>query len=678
MTPPEPARDVRPLDGPQRPPAELRFADELAMLRESDRGDRPPGWALSMQAARRFVIGDERAGITRKFVGNPSLIDRSLVTLATNRGLMLVGEPGTAKSLLSELLAAAVSGCSTDTIQGGAATTEDQIKYSWNYALLVADGPSPRSLVPAPLLRGMAQGRIVRFEEITGCPLEVQDCLLSPLSDRVVAIPELTGPDGMVFARDGFNISGGLGAASCSCGAPGTCRHVVALVLAYQRASAPATELWSPGEFGDDALAEFAGARALASARRLRRAGYAARVRRSTTDDPVPRVDLPTRTVRFLAPHQLDYAHSDAAGRSHQEVVTLAVWAFRVADGLHRAADDVWVQVGGAPAATGESGLEAAVALADEVLLAGIANLGTGVSPRLTAVRRELDAAGLRWPLLAVEELGEQLAAYQERRAGHQARRVAELLAELHARHRAATWSGSALRVHVLGTEEPAETPLRRSRLTGLGCRVHATGAGRTSDVFLADADTATVLVLRRNWPAGQAADGGPLTGHDLASRRIGGAGLAALAAGNVVTGSAVRSASRLVRLAPGRVGRTTVTASSGEWDRLPVSLVVRDPAALARELDELPPGPIRPRVEAASVRVGRAASGRRHRARARPAGRRDRVHSGLACRGGAPRRGAPSPDVPTAAARGCPAPDIRRPHPGRRRPGPVGSSDGP
>ncbi|NUP51211.1 MAG: AAA domain-containing protein [Catenulispora sp.] len=190
----------------QRPAAEARYADELARLRASDTGERPPGWALSLRAARRFILGDEAAGISRKFVGDPSLIDRALVSLATSRGLMLVGEPGTAKSLLSELLAAAVSGDSTLTIQGGAATTEDQIKYSWNYALLVAEGPSNRSLVPAPLLRGMAEGRVVRFEEITRCPLEVQDCLLSPLSDRVLAIPELSGSDALVFAREGFNV----------------------------------------------------------------------------------------------------------------------------------------------------------------------------------------------------------------------------------------------------------------------------------------------------------------------------------------------------------------------------------------------------------------------------------------------------------------------------------------
>lgn len=189
----------------QRPPAEVRYVDELARLRAED-GPRPPGWALSLEAARRFVVGDESRGITRKFVGDPSLVDRALVTLATSRGLMLVGEPGTAKSLLSELLAAAVSGDSTLTIQGGAATTEDQIKYSWNYALLIAEGPSPRSLVPAPMVRGMSKGKLVRFEEITRCPLEVQDSLLSLLSERVVAIPELTGQDAMVFARDGFNV----------------------------------------------------------------------------------------------------------------------------------------------------------------------------------------------------------------------------------------------------------------------------------------------------------------------------------------------------------------------------------------------------------------------------------------------------------------------------------------
>jgi MoxR-like ATPase len=194
----------------QRPPAELQFREELELLLADDQTSGapvPPGWALSMQSVRKFIMGDDALGISSKFVGNPSLVDRAMVTLATTRGLMLVGEPGTAKSLLSELLSAAVSGVSTLTIQGGASLTEDQIKYSWNYALLVAEGPSLRALVPAPLYRGMQLGRVVRFEEITRCPIEVQDALLSMLSDRVLAIPELgEGDDAMLYATDGFNV----------------------------------------------------------------------------------------------------------------------------------------------------------------------------------------------------------------------------------------------------------------------------------------------------------------------------------------------------------------------------------------------------------------------------------------------------------------------------------------
>lgn len=190
----------------QRPPAEVQYADELARLRAQDSGPRPPGWLLSPRAVRTFVLGDPALGVRKKFVGSPSLVDRAMVTLATNRGLLLVGEPGTAKSLLSELLAAAISGSSTLTIQGGASTTEDQIKYSWNYALLLAEGPTSRALVPAPLYTGMKEGRLVRFEEITRCPAEVQDALLSILSDRVLVVGELEGEAGALFAREGFNV----------------------------------------------------------------------------------------------------------------------------------------------------------------------------------------------------------------------------------------------------------------------------------------------------------------------------------------------------------------------------------------------------------------------------------------------------------------------------------------
>lgn len=197
-----------------RQPAEQRYASELAALAASDKDPRPPGWNLSPRAVRTFILGSESSqksksdGITivKKFQGETAMIDRAIVTLMSNRGLLLVGEPGTAKSMLSELLSAAISGTSALTIQGTAGTTEDQIKYSWNYALLLAEGPSERALVPAPLYDGLKDGRLVRFEEITRCPPEIQDTLISVLSEKRLHIPELKGIDNIMYARPGFNI----------------------------------------------------------------------------------------------------------------------------------------------------------------------------------------------------------------------------------------------------------------------------------------------------------------------------------------------------------------------------------------------------------------------------------------------------------------------------------------
>lgn len=196
-----------------REPPEVRYADELQTLRAKDADDKPTGWLLSPRAVRAFIIGTENTGksqnaatVRRKFYGDDALVDRCIVTLMSNRGLLLVGEPGTAKSMLSELLAAAISGDSTLTIQGTAGTTEDQIKYSWNYALLLAEGPSPRALVPAPVYLGMQRGSVVRFEEVTRVQPEIQDALISVMSDKVVHVPELRGDDSAVFASKGFNI----------------------------------------------------------------------------------------------------------------------------------------------------------------------------------------------------------------------------------------------------------------------------------------------------------------------------------------------------------------------------------------------------------------------------------------------------------------------------------------
>ena len=189
-----------------RPPAEDLWAEELKLLAETDKDARPPGWKLSPRAVRTFICGGDKAKITRKFYGDDTLVERAVIGLASNRGLLLVGEPGTAKSMLSEFLSAAISGVSTNVIQGSAGTTEDSIKYSWNYALLLAEGPSLKALVASPLYVGMSEGLLVRFEEITRCPPEIQDSLVSVLSEKVMMVPELHGADRVLHARPGFNV----------------------------------------------------------------------------------------------------------------------------------------------------------------------------------------------------------------------------------------------------------------------------------------------------------------------------------------------------------------------------------------------------------------------------------------------------------------------------------------
>ncbi|MCC6557445.1 MAG: AAA family ATPase [Polyangiaceae bacterium] len=218
-----------------RPSAEVLHREELAALEASDTHPRPANWRLSPRAVATFILGSrgqrlKRAGskeepgsgaegaarrpgapdaeieISQKFFGDDALVERAVVTLASQRGLMLVGDPGTAKSMLSELLTAAISGTSLLTVQGSAATTEDNIKYSWNYALLLARGPVPEALVPSPLHTAMREGKLCRFEELTRCPLEVQDSLVSVMSDKVLLVPELRGDDAVVFAAEGFNL----------------------------------------------------------------------------------------------------------------------------------------------------------------------------------------------------------------------------------------------------------------------------------------------------------------------------------------------------------------------------------------------------------------------------------------------------------------------------------------
>jgi MoxR-like ATPase len=190
-----------------RLPAEKLYEEELHELKKHDCGHVPAGWKLSPKAVLTFITGGNAGAmnITPKYIGNQRLIEMAIASLMTDRALLLIGEPGTAKSMLSELLAAAIHADSGKIIQGTAGTTEDQVKYSWNYAMLLANGPTREALVKSPIFRAMESGTIARFEEISRCASEVQDALISILSEKSISIPEL---DEDVSAVRGFSVIG--------------------------------------------------------------------------------------------------------------------------------------------------------------------------------------------------------------------------------------------------------------------------------------------------------------------------------------------------------------------------------------------------------------------------------------------------------------------------------------
>src|ERR1051326_8867299 len=214
--PAKPAADETNGTSVQAPPPEHVWANELAFLAGWDTGAKPPNWKLTPRAVVTFIVGSRGealrgAGgsmtIAEKLVGDRALVESCVVTLAGERRLLLVGEPGTAKSMLSELLAAAISGDSSLTVQGTAGTAEEHFRYGWNYSLLIAKGPSPEALVPSPVLTAMRRGSLARVEEITRCLPEVQDALVSILSDRRIAVPELAGtPHATAHAAPGFTV----------------------------------------------------------------------------------------------------------------------------------------------------------------------------------------------------------------------------------------------------------------------------------------------------------------------------------------------------------------------------------------------------------------------------------------------------------------------------------------
>jgi MoxR-like ATPase len=188
-----------------RAPAESMFAHEINALAAADKYEKPPGWQMSPRAVLTYItggtVGDVK--VTPKYIGYQRLVEIAISTLVTDRALLLIGEPGTAKSWLSEHLAAAINGDSSKVVQGTAGTTEEQVRYTWNYAMLIARGPSPEALIASPIMRAMESGTLARFEEITRCASEVQDAMISILSEKTISIPELKSE---VPAKRGFSI----------------------------------------------------------------------------------------------------------------------------------------------------------------------------------------------------------------------------------------------------------------------------------------------------------------------------------------------------------------------------------------------------------------------------------------------------------------------------------------
>lgn len=441
--------------------------------------------------------------------------------------------------------------------------------------------------------------------------------------------PELeTAADGKVIAifPDGARASLPPGKAlkdcPCTCGATTVCRHRVGAILAYQRVMASSQNAleaqagpvevtgtvasWTPANVDDAALETLLGRGALERASALRRRGVLIEVTLgSFVGDSLPQAQLATSTVRFLVPGDISYARCDCRAKSGCEHVALAVWAFRAAAAKDPGAARVTVELGEPVAGADERcalALEATRSVAAMVLIEGASRLPAAAASRFALGRAALERGKAAWPLGAVEDLEELVAAYHRRSARYSPDHLAGVLVDLWARCRAASGHGDMPAGAVLGTDETPEAALDQVRLVAIGARVEADDENRDVEVLLADPSSASVLVLRRHFAPqpGSGQDGSAL------GRRPGIAGvpIGMLAASQIVSNAAVRRPNRSISFSVGALKKTSVLSGGATLASVPGALLVKDTQEFAQELARRAPRVVRPRLLAENTRV--------------------------------------------------------------------------
>jgi hypothetical protein len=398
--------------------------------------------------------------------------------------------------------------------------------------------------------------------------------------------------------------------AQCTCNAQTVCRHRVAVALAYKPwhaanldgapppSSARVPTNWSPAEITDEALEKALGQKRVERARASMRAGVLVTVER----DGVPTAKLPACTVRFLVPRDPAYARCDCRDAQQGcEHVVIAVWAFREAQS-HEGSSIV-VSLGGSAKKDDAKPLDAALEIATTLLHSGVTHAPPHLPSRFAAVRADLDKHGFVWPLTVIEDLERALEQYEGRSALYDSHHVAELLCELESRSRASHVQAELPVRFVLGQDEATVTPLDHVRLISLGARVQADGRVRFAQVYLADPDTAMVLLLRKRWDykEGEEPEEGPALARRAVASKV---TLGALAAGQVVSKVVRRKANRELELGTSRTAMTSVTPQRGDWENLPTPILIKNLEEHEAWLKTRPPRALRPRLLAENVHV--------------------------------------------------------------------------